>query len=131
MSVDTMEETIVTLTAAAAEKLDTIMKEKGVRETHGLRVFVSGGGCSGLQYGMTFDDNPRPADSVFEQHGMRIIIDPQSRQYMEGASINYVDSLMGGGFHIENPNAVSSCGCGHSFRSKDGAEGGGGCSSCH
>jgi len=87
MSVDTMEETIVTLTAAAAEKLDTIMKEKGVRETHGLRVFVSGGGCSGLQYGMTFDDNPRPVDSVFEQHGMRIIIDPQSRQYMEGASI--------------------------------------------
>ena len=100
-------------------------------ETHGLRVFVSGGGCSGLQYGMTFDDNPRPVDSVFEQHGMRIIIDPQSRQYMEGASIDYVDSLMGGGFHIENPNAVSSCGCGHSFRSKDGAEGGGGCSSCH
>ncbi len=131
MSVDTMEETIVTLTAAAAEKLDTIMKEKGVRETHGLRVFVSGGGCSGLQYGMTFDYNPRPVDSVFEQHGMRIIIDPQSRQYMEGASIDYVDSLMGGGFHIENPNAVSSCGCGHSFRSKDGAEGGGGCSSCH
>ncbi len=131
MSVDTMEETIVTLTEAAAEKLDTIMKEKGVRETHGLRVFVSGGGCSGLQYGMTFDDNPRPVDSVFEQHGLRIIIDPQSRQYMEGASIDYVDSLMGGGFHIENPNAVSSCGCGHSFRSKDGAEGGGGCSSCH
>ncbi len=130
MSVDTMEETIVTLTEAAAEKLDTIMKEKGVRETHGLRVFVSGGGCSGLQYGMTFDDNPRPVDSVFEQHGMRIIIDPQSRQYMEGASIDYVDSLMGGGFHIENPNAVSSCGCGHSFRTKDGAEGGG-CSSCH
>ena len=117
MSVDTMEETIVTLTAAAAEKLDTIMKEKGVRETHGLRVFVSGGGCSGLQYGMTFDDNPRPVDSVFEQHGLRIIIDPQSRQYMEGASIDYVDSLMGGGFHIENPNAVSSCG--------------GGCSGCH
>lgn len=133
MSVETMEETIVTLTEAAAEKLDGIMKEKGIRETHGLRVFVSGGGCSGLQYGMTFDDNPRPVDSVFEQHGMRIIIDPQSRSYMEGASIDYVDSLMGGGFHIENPNAVSSCGCGHSFRSKDeaGGESGGGCSSCH
>jgi iron-sulfur cluster assembly accessory protein len=118
MSVDTIEETIVTLTEAAAEKLDTIMKEKGVRETHGLRVFVSGGGCSGLQYGMTFDSDPRPVDTVSEQHGLRIIIDPQSRQYMEGASIDYVDSLMGGGFHIENPNAVSSCGCGHSFRSR-------------
>lgn len=129
MSVDTMQETVVTLTETAAEKLEGIMVEKGIRETHGLRVFVSGGGCSGLQYGMTFDSNPRPVDIVFEQHGLRIIIDPQSRSYMEGASIDYVDSLMGGGFHIENPNAVASCGCGSSFRTKDQA--GGGCSSCH
>ena len=134
MSVETMEETsVITLTEAAAEKLNGIMTEKGVRETHGLRVFVSGGGCSGLQYGMTFDNNPREIDMVFTQHGMRVIVDPQSLQYMGGATIDFVDTLMGGGFHIENPNAVSSCGCGHSFKTKDGAEagGGGGCSSCH
>jgi iron-sulfur cluster assembly accessory protein len=133
MSVATMEETAaVTLTEAAAEKLAAVMDEKGVRATHGLRVFVSGGGCSGLQYGMTFDNNPRPVDLVFEQRGLRVIIDPQSLRYMEGANIDYVDSLMGGGFHIENPNAVSSCGCGSSFRSKDGgASDGGGCSGCN
>lgn len=122
MTVATMEETAaITLTEAAADKLATIMTEKGVRETHGLRVFVSGGGCSGLQYGMTFDSNPRPIDHVFDQHGVRVIIDPQSLRYMEGASIDYVDSSMGGGFHIENPNAVASCG--HSAS-------GGGCRGC-
>jgi iron-sulfur cluster assembly accessory protein len=109
--------------------LDGIMKEKGVRETHALRVFVSGGGCSGLQYGMTFDPNPRAIDTVVVQHGMRVVIDPQSLQYMGGSTIDYVDSLMGGGFHIENPNAVSACGCGQSFRTKDQA--GGSCNSCH
>ena len=82
--VQTVEEqqAAVTLTATAAEKLMGIMNEKGVRETHGLRVFVSGGGCSGMQYGMTFDDKPRTrATSVFEQHGMRVIIDPRSLPY--------------------------------------------------
>ena len=116
MSVETMEETaVISLTEAAAEKLDGIMREKGVRESHALRVFVSGGGCSGLQYGMTFDPNPRDVDTVFMQHGVKVVIDPQSLRYMEGATVDFVDSLMGGGFHIENPNAVSSCGCGSSF----------------
>jgi iron-sulfur cluster assembly protein len=132
MSVETMEETaVINLTETAAEKLDGIMREKGVRESHALRVFVSGGGCSGLQYGMTFDPNPRDVDTVFMQHGVRVVIDPQSLRYMEGATIDFVDSLMGGGFHIENPNAVSSCGCGSSFKTKDQAGGAGGCSSCH
>jgi iron-sulfur cluster assembly accessory protein len=132
MSVTTMETTAaITLTETAAEKLSALMTEKGVRETHGLRVFVSGGGCSGLQYGMTFDNSPRPVDQVFEQHGLRVIVDPQSLRYMEGASIDYVDSLMGGGFHIENPNAATSCGCGSSPRTRDGsASEGGGCSGC-
>ena len=133
MSVETMEETaVISLTETAAEKLDGIMREKGVRESHALRVFVSGGGCSGLQYGMTFDPSPREVDTVFMQHGVRVVIDPQSLRYMEGATIDYLDSLMGGGFHIENPNAVSSCGCGSSFKTKDQAGGeSGGCSSCH
>lgn len=113
MSVATMEKTAaITLTETAAEKLAAIMAEKGVRETHALRVFVSGGGCSGLQYGMTFDNNVRPVDVVLEQHGLRMVVDPQSLSYMQGASIDYVDGPMGAGFHIENPNAVSNCGSG-------------------
>jgi iron-sulfur cluster assembly protein len=107
----------VTLTETAASKLAGIMNEKGLAETHGLRVFVSGSGCSGLQYGMTFDANPRPVDVVTEQHGLRVIIDPQSLRYMGGASIDYVDGPGGGGFHIDNPNAASTCSSG-------------GCSSC-
>lgn len=133
MTVATMEETaLVTLTQTAADKLLAIMNEKGLADAYALRVFVSGGGCSGMQYGMTFENNPRTVDTLFEQRGLRVVIDPRSLPYLEGAHIDYVDSLMGGGFHIENPNAVSSCGCGHSFRSKeDGGNGAGDCSSCH
>jgi iron-sulfur cluster assembly accessory protein len=133
MTVAITEETaLVTLTESAAEKLRTLMAEKNLTE-HGLRVFVAGGGCGGLQYGMTFDSNPRDVDLVFEQYGLRVIVDPRSVEYIAGANIDYVDSLMGGGFQIENPNAVSTCGCGQSFKSKDqaGAEGGAGCGSCH
>jgi iron-sulfur cluster assembly protein len=127
-----MEDTaVVTLSEAAADKLLRIMDEKGLRTTHALRVFVSGGGCSGLQYGMTFDSSPRSVDTVFEQYGLRVVVDPRSLPYIQGASIDYVDSLMGGGFHIENPNAISTCGCGHSFRTKEGtAAEGAACSSC-
>jgi iron-sulfur cluster assembly accessory protein len=113
MTVATMEETVaVTLTESAADKLIGIMNDKGVAETHGLRVFVSGSGCSGLQYGMTFDANTAPADLVMEQHGLRVIIDPQSLRYMTGASIDYVDDPSGGGFHIDNPNAAATCSSG-------------------
>jgi iron-sulfur cluster assembly accessory protein len=108
----------ITLTPVAAEKLGELMEQKGVRDTHALRVFIRGGGCSGFQYGMTFDSNPRPIDSVFEEHGLRVVVDPQSLQYMAGASIDYVDDPAGGGFHIENPNVASSCGSG-------------GCGGCH
>ena len=133
MTVATMEETaVINLTQAAADKLLSIMTEKGLQDTHALRVFVSGGGCSGLQYGMTFDNNPRDVDATFEQHGLRVIVDPRSLPYLEGANIDYVDSLMGGGFQIDNPNAVSTCGCGHSFRTKDGGESECGCGGgCH
>jgi iron-sulfur cluster assembly protein len=103
------EQATITLTKPAADKLLAIMEEKGVRETHGLRVFVSGAGCGGLQYGMTFDGNPRPVDLVFQEHGLQVIIDPQSLRYMAGASIDYVDDEVGAGFHIENPNSIASC----------------------
>ena len=107
---------MVTSTENAAEKLGGILEQKGMKDTHGLRVFVKGGGCGGMQYGMTFDDAARDGDQVYEQNGLRVFVDPTSLFYIEGANIDYVDNLMGGGFHIDNPNAVSSCGCGSSFR---------------
>ena len=107
---------MITLTASAAEKLGGILAQKGIQETHGLRVFVKGGGCGGMQYGMTFDEANREGDQIYEQHGLRVLVDPTSLFYIDGANIDYVDNLMGGGFHIDNPNATSSCGCGSSFR---------------
>jgi len=115
-SVLTMAPPAVVLTESAAEKLGGILDQKGLADTHGLRVFVKGGGCGGMQYGMTFDEGSREDDMVFETHGMRVIVDPTSLFYIQGANIDYVENLMGGGFHIDNPNAVSSCGCGSSFR---------------
>lgn len=100
-----------------------------------LRVWVAGGGCSGLSYGMALDDgNPEEGDSVFVQDGLRLFIDPLSLNYMDGASVDYVDEVLGGGFKIENPNATSSCGCGSSFQSEGGSGcgcGGGGCGCKH
>lgn len=107
---------MITITESAAEKLGGIMDQKGMKESHGLRVFVKGGGCGGMQYGMTFDNETRDGDQVYEQNGLRVFVDATSLFYIDGANIDYVDNLMGGGFHIDNPNAVSSCGCGSSFR---------------
>ena len=106
---------MITLTPTAADKLGGIMDEKGVKTTHALRIFVKGGGCGGMQYGMTFDE-AHDGDELYEQHGLRVIVDPTSLFYVDGANIDYVDNLMGGGFHIDNPNATSACGCGSSFR---------------
>ncbi len=107
---------MITLTENAVEKLGGILDQKEMRDTHALRVFVKGGGCGGMQYGMTFDEQPREDDQVFETNGLRVIVDPTSLFYVDGAKIDYVDNLMGGGFHIDNPQATSSCGCGSSFR---------------
>jgi iron-sulfur cluster assembly protein len=127
-----VETSLVTISPAAAMKLQGLMQEKQL-DGYSLRVFVAGGGCSGLQYGMTFDNEAHPGDTEFESSGLSVRVDAMSAKYMEGASIDYVDSLMGGGFKIDNPNAVSSCGCGSSFRPKDedaGAEASsGGCGS--
>ena len=123
-------ETII-LTAQAANVIRDLLVQKEV-PNHGLRVFVAGGGCSGLQYGMALEAEPRQYDNVIEKDGIKVFIDPTSMMYLTGATIDYEDSLMGGGFKIENPNAVSSCGCGTSFKTADsaGAAGAGGCSSC-
>jgi iron-sulfur cluster assembly accessory protein len=91
-----------------------------------LRVFVAGGGCSGLQYGMTLDEE-QEGDTVIPLSGIKILVDEMSMGYIDGSEIDYVDSLMGAGFTVNNPNAVSSCGCGHSFKT---ASGGGEAKSC-
>jgi iron-sulfur cluster assembly accessory protein len=122
---------MITLTEKAASELAEVIntQEKG---TAALRVWVAGGGCSGLQYGMALDENaPEEGDEVFEDRGIRIYVDQLSLNYMNGASVDYVDDTLGGGFKIENPNAVSGCGCGSSFKTAD-SEGAsaGGCGSC-
>ena len=121
----------VTLTPSAADKLRAILLEKNLPD-HGLRVFVAGGGCSGLQYGMAFEAQSRDMDTIIDEHGLKVYVDPVSLEYLYGASIDYVDGLMGAGFRIDNPNAVAACGCGSSFRTKSSGEApaGGGCSSC-
>jgi iron-sulfur cluster assembly accessory protein len=122
---------MITLTdKAAAELQDLITTQE--KQGSALRVWVAGGGCSGLSYGMALDDSaPEDGDNVFEQNGVKIYVDSLSLNYMDGASVDYVDDVLGGGFKIENPNAVSSCGCGSSFKTADGpAASGGGCGSC-
>ncbi|MEX2161682.1 MAG: iron-sulfur cluster insertion protein ErpA [Anaerolineales bacterium] len=104
-----------TLTAAAADAVRGLLKDRQV-EGHALRVFISSGGCSGYQYGMALEPNPRETDLVLEQHGVRVVVDEVSLGYLRGAKIDYVNDVMASGFKIDNPNASSSCGCGHSFR---------------
>ena len=103
----------VQLTDAAVEKVaEIIVQEK--QEGKALRIYVEGGGCSGFQYGFSFDD-PRDIDEVVEYGGFKLLIDPFSMNYLENAQVDYVDGLYGAGFRISNPNASGSCGCGHSF----------------
>jgi iron-sulfur cluster assembly accessory protein len=110
---------MLAVSETAAQRLQAMMREKNL-EGYGLRVFVAGGGCSGLQYGMTFDDELREGDADWNAHGLRLMVDPISARYLRGASIDYQqDNMLAGAFKIDNPNAVASCGCGHSFRSKD------------
>ncbi len=113
---------MIFLTKAASQKLQTIMDEKRI-PSYALRVFVSGGGCSGLNYGMAFSELPEATDEIFEIEGIKIVVDPASFQYLAGAQIDYIDSLMGGGFHIDNPNAAQTCSCGSSFKTAAGEQG--------
>ena len=113
-----IESATVTLTDGALSQLRSLL-EKEANPQVALRVFVSGGGCSGLQYGMAFDDNVRPGDEIVEQSGVRVVVDDFSAPYLRGSEIDYVDSLMGAGFTVHNPNAVRSCSCGHSFDTGD------------
>ncbi len=125
--------TPMTVTEAAAAKIKQLMAEEA--DVSVLRVAIQGGGCSGFQYGLGFDRGSQEGDVEFTMHGVTVVVDPFSAPYLTGAEVDYVDSIQAAGFAINNPNATSSCGCGHSFQVEDeGAAGGttehaGGCGS--
>src|SRR3989449_4143825 len=120
-----VETSIIAMTPTAADKVHELLAQEN-DESLGLRIFVAGGGCSGLQYGMTLDEE-QEGDTVVAVEGLRVLVDEMSLGYILGSEVDYVDSLMGAGFTVNNPNAVSSCGCGHSFKT---AGGGGEAKSC-
>lgn len=104
----------IIFTDNAVDKVRALIAEEGNPELK-LRVFVSGGGCSGFQYGFTFDEVSNEDDTVLEKSGVTLLIDPMSYQYLVGAEIDYAESLEGSRFVIKNPNATNTCGCGSSF----------------
>ncbi len=112
-----VETTTISMTTAAAEKVNELLKQEN-DPTLGLRIFVAGGGCSGLQYGMTLDEE-QEGDTTIALHGIKVFVDEMSVGYISGSEVDYVDSLMGAGFTVNNPNAVSTCGCGHSFKTAE------------
>ncbi|MBF0454603.1 MAG: iron-sulfur cluster insertion protein ErpA [Magnetococcales bacterium] len=104
----------VTLTENAVQKLSTLFAEENNPNLK-LRIFVSGGGCSGFQYGFTFDENQEENDSVVEEGPVKVLVDPMSLGHLAGSQVDYVEDLNGAQFVIKNPNAASTCGCGQSF----------------
>ena len=104
----------ISITEKAAEKVKVAMEKQG-RSDAGLRLYVSGGGCSGFQYGLAFDKK-NDDDNVIESHGVKVLVDQESAKYLDGSEIDYEESVMGEGFKVNNPNATETCGCGHSFK---------------
>jgi iron-sulfur cluster assembly protein len=112
--------TVVSLTDAAASKLRELTAEE-TNPAIGLRVYVYSGGCSGFRYGMMLEDAPTAEDNILEANGVKVYVDGSSINLLQGSEIDYVDTLMGAGFTVNNPNAVAACGCGSSFRTADDA----------
>jgi iron-sulfur cluster assembly protein len=125
------KENKIELTESGAQAVMGLLEKRNLsQEDFALRVFISGGGCSGFQYGMALEGEARETDYDFSFHGVRVVVDEVSMDYLRGARIDYVEDVMGSGFKIENPNAVASCGCGSSFRTQESAAtdtGSGGC----
>jgi iron-sulfur cluster assembly accessory protein len=111
---------LVSLTPAAAAKISALMAEES--DVSVLRVAIEGGGCSGFQYGLGFDRGAQEGDHEFECEGVKVVVDPFSAPYLKGATVDYLETIQESGFKIDNPNAVSSCGCGHSFQVEDDAD---------
>ena len=108
---------MITVTDNAARQLRILLEAKGPDSGQGLRVQIAKGGCSGMQYQMSLD-NRKPGDSVVERDGLAFLVDSESAGHLEGATLDYRDGLTGAGFHIENPNAARTCGCGTSFEAR-------------
>jgi iron-sulfur cluster assembly protein len=119
---------VVSLTAAAAAKIRDLMAEEA--DVSVLRVAIEGGGCSGFQYGLGFDRAAAEGDLEFECEGVTVVVDPFSAPYLRGATVDYLETIQESGFKIDNPNAVSSCGCGHSFQVADDVDPGEGGYAC-
>jgi iron-sulfur cluster assembly protein len=133
--VATLEEptTVITLTERAAAKIQELQADEPAGDAEVLRIAVQGGGCSGFEYALGFDRGPLEGDHELEAYGVRVVVDPFSAPYLQGASIDFLDGLQESGFKIENPNVASACGCGHSFQVEEGEapDGAHGCgSSC-
>jgi iron-sulfur cluster assembly protein len=125
------ETDVVTLTARAAEKVRVLMAAEPAGEAEVLRIAIQGGGCSGFEYALGFDRAAQSGDHELAFHGVTVVVDPFSAPYLQGASIDFLEGLQESGFKIENPNASSACGCGHSFQVEEGTppEAVGGCGS--
>ena len=115
-------ETLLNLTPIAAAKVRELMAEEPDADALVLRVAIQGGGCSGFQYGLGFDSGPAEGDFELWLEGVRVVVDPYSAPYLRGATVDFLTGLQESGFKIDNPNAVSSCGCGHSFQVEEGEE---------
>ena len=120
MTTQTEAPILVNITDKAAEKARALLEARELPDG-ALRVFVAGGGCSGYQYGMALARSAEEDDIVLEQLGVKILVDPESAQYLSGAEIDYVEDVMKSGFSIFNPNATKSCACGSSFQTEDGS----------
>ena len=105
----------VTVTEKAVKMVHSTMEEEGHASSCGLRIAVRGGGCSGFEYALDFDEEARETDLTYDQNGLKVIIDPISARYLAGTEIDYVFGMTGAGFKFNNPNAVGTCGCGSSF----------------
>ena len=114
MTAEAASETPLVFTSAAAAKVAALIEEEG-NPSLMLRVYIQGGGCSGFQYGFTFDESLQDGDTEVETDGVKLLIDPMSMQYLTGAEIDYTEGLQGAQFVIRNPNASTTCGCGSSF----------------
>jgi iron-sulfur cluster assembly protein len=129
---DTLPTQDITISEFGAHKASSILAQSG-KENAGVRVFIKSGGCSGYQYGMAIDDRELDGDTIVIDRGIKLLVDRMSLPLLRGSEVDFVENMMGGGFTVNNPNATSNCGCGHSFRtdgsqSPDG-EGSGGCGS--
>jgi len=133
-TIEQSETTIVTLTERAATKSSGLMAAEPAGEAEVLRVAIQGGGCSGFEYALGFDRGAETGDHELEYHGVKVVVDPFSAPYLQGSTIDFLETIQESGFKIENPNVVQACGCGHSFQVAEGEaqapEDADGCGTC-